>query len=120
FELQSRFDYYHTESFESSSILVSVAGNSQTWENKLDVDLPTGWRLLSGEFHTGGFFSRTELYGDAASGLNASSFYTANGRFVFDFNGKLWKVRWVGLGASYFWGHDFEGWSAGLDLSFKF
>jgi len=31
----------------------------------------------------------------------------------------LWKLRWFGLGASYVWGGNFNGWTAGLDLSFK-
>ena len=42
------------------------------------------------------------------------------GRFVLDFLGKLWKVRWLGLGASYFWGHEFSGWSAGVDVRLQF
>jgi hypothetical protein len=119
FEFRSRFDYFHTESFESSSPLIGVEGNSQTWENKLDADVPLGLRLLGGELHTGGFFSRTELYGDAVQGLNAHSFYTLNGRFVWAPLGKFLKLKWVGLGASYFFGDQFNGWSAGLDLSFK-
>ena len=64
FEFVSRFDYYHTESFASSSAVVGVDGNSQTWENKLDADVPLGWQFLGGERHTGGFFSRTELFGE--------------------------------------------------------
>jgi hypothetical protein len=47
-------------------------------------------------------------------------FYTLNGRLVLDFLGKLWKVKWLGLGASCFLGDHFSGWSAGLDLRFKF
>ena len=43
-----------------------------------------------------------------------------NGRLVLDFLGKLWKVKWLGLGASYFFSDNFSGWSAGLDLRFKF
>jgi hypothetical protein len=120
FEFRSRFNFFHTESFQSTSPVVGVNGDSQTWENKLDADVPLGWKLLGGELHTGGFFSRTELFGGAAEGLNASSFYTFNGRFVFDPNGKLWKLRWFGLGASYFWGNQFQGWSAGLDLALRF
>jgi hypothetical protein len=119
FEFRSRYDFFHTESFHSSSPVVSVNGDSQTWENKLDVDVPLGWQILGGELHTGGFFSRTELFGQASQALSAGSFYTVNGRFVLNPLGKLWKVQWVGFGASYFWGGDFNGWSAGLDLSFK-
>jgi hypothetical protein len=119
FEFRSRYEFFHTESFQSSSAAVGVTGDSHTWENKLDADVPLGLRWLGGEFHSGGFFSRTDLFGDAAEGLNLSNFYTANARFVFDPNGKLWILRWFGFGASYFWGDHFQGWSAGVDLCFK-
>jgi len=82
--------------------------------------VPLGWKLFDRELHTGGFFSRTELFGNAAEGLNENHIYTVNGRFVMDLLGKVWKVRWLGLGASYFFGDHFDGWSAGLDLRFQF
>jgi hypothetical protein len=120
FEFSSRANFFHTESFESSSPFVGVNGDSTTWENKLDADVPLGLKILGGELHTGGFASRTELFGHAASGLDTHYLYTANGRLVLDFLGKLWAVRWLGLGVSYFWGEDFSGWSAGVDLRLKF
>lgn len=119
-ELSSRYSYFHTESFSGSSPVISVAGDSQTWENKLDVDVPLPCHVFGHELHTGGFFSRTELFGHAASGLNEDHVYTANGRLVLDFLGSLWKVRWLGLGASYFWGSHVDGWSAGADVRFQF
>ena len=120
FNLNSRCTFFHTESFESSSTFLGVKGNSTTWENKLEADVPLGLKLFGHELHTGGFFSRAELFGDAAHGLNTGYVYTANGRLVLDFLGKLWKLKWLGVGASYFWGHNVEGWSAGLDMRFKF
>ena len=120
FEFSSRYNYFHTESFNSTSPLASVNGDSHTWENKLDVDVPLGWKILGGELHTGGFFARTEMFGGIAAGLNADHSYTVNGRLVLDLLGKLWKVKWLGLGASYFFSDNFSGWSAGLDLRFKF
>jgi len=30
------------------------------------------------------------------------------------------KLRWIGLGHSYFWGDHFSGWSEGLDMQFQF
>ena len=120
FTFGSRYNYFHTESFRSSSPVVSVGGDSQTWENKLDADVPLGWKLFNRELHTGGFFSRTELQGEAAAGLNTDHIYTVNGRLVLDVLGHAWKVRWIGLGCSYFWGAAFDGWSAGLDLRFQF
>jgi len=119
FDFSSRSTFFYTKSFESSSSIVGVEGTSTTWANKLDMDVPLGLKVFGSEVHTGGFFTRTELFGGAAHGLNTDYLYTANGRFVLDFLGKLWKVKWLGLGVSYFWGHDFSGWSAGVDLRLK-
>ena len=120
FEFTSRYNFFYTESFNSSSPVVSVSGDSHTWENKLDVDVPLGWKVLDREFHAGGFFARTELFGGAADGLNENHVYTLNGRFVLDVLGRVWKVRWIGAGYSYFWGDNFGGWSAGVDMRFQF
>ena len=120
FGFSSRYSFFHTESFKSTSPVIGVNGDSSTWVNKLDVDVPLGLKIFSRELHTGGFFSRTEVFGDAADGLNTRYVYTANARVVLDFLGKLWKVQWIGLGFSYFWGQDLSGWSAGLDMRFKF
>ncbi len=120
FDLSSRYDFFHTESFSSSSSAVGVNGDSQTWENKLDVDAPLGWKLFGRELRTGGFFSRTELFGNVAQGLNEGHVYTLNGRFVMDLVGTVWKVRWLGVGVSYLWGDHFDGWTAGVDFRLQF
>lgn len=119
-EFSSRYTFFHTESFSSSSPVVGVNGDSDTWENKLDVDVPLDWQLAGHPLRTGGFIARTDLGGNAAAGLNENHFYTVNGRLVVDLLGKVWKIRWVGLGASWFSGTHFSGWTAGLDVRFKF
>jgi len=120
FVFNSRYNFFHTESFKSSSPVVGVSGDSQTWENKLDVDIPLGWKLFNRELHTGGFFSRTELFGGAATGLNANNYYTVNGRVVLDMPSNAWHLRWVGFGFSQFWGDTFNGWTAGVDMRLEF
>ncbi len=119
-EFSSRYTFFHTESFASTSPVVSVKGDSHTWENKLDVDIPLNWQLFGRRLRTGGFISRTDLGGSAAAGLNENHFYTVNGRLVVDLLGKVWKMRWLGLGASWFVGEHFNGWTAGVDVRFKF
>jgi hypothetical protein len=120
YEFESHYSYFHTRSFNSTSPVVQVTGDSNTWENTLDADVPLDWTLLGYALHTGGFFSRTELSGGAASGLNESHIYTVNGRLVLNVLSQKWKVRWIGIGCSYFWGSHFDGWSAGLDMRFQF
>lgn len=120
FAVQSSYTFYHTESFHSTSPLVDVDGNSYAWDNRLELDIPLGITVLGSELRTGGFISRTELSGGIADGLKSSHIQTANARLVADLLGKVWPVKWVGVGATYYWGDNFNGWSAGVDLSFQF
>ena len=120
FTLSSDPTYFYTESFNSSSSNLKISGNSVTWENKLDVDVPLGMELWGHELRTGGYFSRTELYDGIRDGLNSEYLYEVHPRIVLDFLGELWKVQWIGIGVSEFWGHDFTGWSVGADVAFRF
>ena len=90
---------------------LKINGDSETWKNKIDVDVPLGKKLLGHELRTGGYFSRQELYGDIKDGLNTDHIYEIHGRVVLDFLGKLWKVQWIGIGGSYLWGSNFTGWA---------
>jgi len=119
FTLSSDLTYYYTEGF-SGSESVDVSGNSESWDNKLDVDIPTGVELWGHELRTGGYFSRTELYDGLEQGLNSDYMYEGHGRIVLDFLNQLWKVQWIGIGYSYMWGNNFSGWSIGADIAFRF
>ncbi|HEY2589670.1 MAG TPA: Solitary outer membrane autotransporter beta-barrel domain [Tepidisphaeraceae bacterium] len=120
FTFSSHYSYFHTQSFNSSSAVISVHGDSSTWENKLDADVPLGVPVFGGELHTGGFFSRTELGGGAADGLQTNHFYTVNGRLVVSPLGNLWNLHWIGVGASYLFGGHLNGYTIGVDFQFEF
>ena len=120
FTLSSSGTYYYTQSFESSSPDFSFSGNSEAWENKLDVDVPTDLMVYNHEIRTGGYFSRSEYYGELENGLKTDYMYEIHGRVVLDFLGQLWKVQWLGVGFSYLWGADFHGISYGVDAAFQF
>ena len=118
FEFSSRYNYFHTESFDSTSSVIDVNGESSTWQNKLGLDVPTGLKPFGLELRTGGFISRTDLMGTAASDVRTNHLYTANVRLVLSPPEPILTLRWIGLGVSYFWGEHFNGWSAGIDMSF--
>lgn len=120
FTLSSDPTYFHTESFSASNPNVNVNGDSETWMNKIDVDVPLGKDLWGHELRTGGYFSRTEFYGDIKNGLNSDHLYEIHGRLVLDYLNQLWKVQWIGIGGSYLWGNHFDGYSFGLDIAFRF
>jgi len=118
--LSSDSTYFHTEGFGASMANVRVSGNSGAIDNKIDLDVPLGIELLGHELHTGGYLSRTELLGDLRDGLNVDHINEVHGRLVLDFLHHLWKVQWIGLGASYLTGTNFSGWSVGADIAFRF
>lgn len=120
FTLTSAGTYYHTESFNTSNPNFSINADSEMWQNKLDVDVPLGVQVYGHELRTGGYFSRSEFFGDLNTGLNTDHMYEAHGRVVLDFLGQLWKCQWIGLGYSYLWGSNFHGVSYGLDVAFRF
>jgi hypothetical protein len=112
--------YFYTQSFNSSTANIDINGNSEVWANKIDVDAPLGVELFGHELRTGGFFSRTDLFGGIKDGFNTGNIYEAHGRIVLDFLDQLWKVQWIGLGVSHLWGGNFTGWSIGADVAFRF
>jgi hypothetical protein len=112
--------YYHTESFKSSSAQLNVNGNSGTWANLIDVDIPLGVQFYGHELRSGGYYRWTGFYGGLRDGLRESNLSEIHGRVVLDFLNQLWKVQWIGVGASYLWGPNITGWSVGLDVVFRF
>ena len=112
--------YYYTASFQSSNVHLNVHGDSGTWANMVDVDIPLGVQLYGHELRSGGYYRWTGLYGDLRDGLHESNLSEIHGRVVLDFLNQLWKVQWIGIGASYVWGANITGWSAGLDVVFRF
>jgi hypothetical protein len=59
--------------------------------------------------------------GSSSGGLVPRERYVSDhARVVLDFLNQLWKVQWIGIGASYLWGPNITGWSAGLDVVFRF
>ena len=105
---------------EPSNPNVTIGGDSETWANKFDVDVPLGKQLFGHELRTGGYLSRTQLFGDIKGGLNTEHLNEVHTRLVLDFLNQLWKAQWIGIGASYYWGSNFNGWSVGADVAFRF
>ena len=118
--LSSDPTYFHTQGFSASNANVRISGNSGSIDDKIDLDIPLGIELFGHELHTGGYFSRTELLGDLRDGLNVQHINEVHGRLVLDLLHDLWKVQWIGLGASYLTGTNFSGWALGADVAFRF
>lgn len=118
--LSSQPVYYHTETFQSSNSHVNIQGDSGSWSNMIDVDIPLGMQLYGHELRSGGYYRWVGFYGDLRDGFQRSNLNEIHGRLVLDVLNQLWKVQWIGIGASYLWGPDITGWSAGLDVVFRF
>lgn len=111
---------FFTHGFERSSADVRVGGDSGFVTDKIDVDIPLDVELYGHELRSGGYLSRTDLFGDLKQGLQVQHLNEIHGRIVLDFLNQLWKVQWLGFGASYIWGTNISGWTVGADVAFRF
>jgi hypothetical protein len=118
--LSSDPTYFYTDDFHSSNPNVQINGSSGSVANKIDVDVPLGIELYGHELRSGGYLSRTDLFGDLRSGLGVDHMNEIHGRLVLDFLNQYWKFQWIGVGASYLWGPNITGWTVGADVAFKF
>jgi hypothetical protein len=118
--LSSDPTYFYTEDFNRSNPNVHIDGSSGSLANKIDVDVPLGIELYGHELRSGGYLSRTELFGDLRSGLDVHHLNEIHGRLVLDFLNQYWKFQWIGVGASYLWGPNITGWTVGADVAFRF
>jgi hypothetical protein len=118
--LSSDSTYFHTEDFGSSNQNVYISGDSGSLTNKVDLDIPLGVAVHGHELRSGGYLSRTEMFGDLRTGLDVHHINELHGRLVMDFLNQFWKVQWIGVGASYLWGPNITGWTVGADVAFRF
>lgn len=118
--LSSDPTYFYTESFKDADSGVKVSGDSGSLDNKIDIDIPLGIDVHGHELRTGGYLSRTELFGDLKTGLDVQHVDEVHARLVMDFLNQFWKVQWLGVGVSYLWGPNLSGWSVGADAAFRF
>lgn len=111
---------FYTHGFYRSNIHLRVGGDSGFVTNKIDLDIPLGVELYDHELRSGGYLSRTDLLGDLKTGLGVQHVNELHGRIVLDFLNQLWKLQWLGVGASYLWGTNIKGWTVGADVAFRF
>jgi hypothetical protein len=111
---------FFTHGFDRSNAHEKIAGDSGLVVNKVDVDIPLGVEFYGHELRSGGYLSRTDLFGDLQEGLGVEHVNEFHARLVMDFLNQLWKVQWLGVGASYLWGTNINGWTVGADVAFRF
>ena len=119
-ELLSAYKYFQTWPIRRSTEALSFESESSWWRNKLDVDFRLPLYAFGRQFRTGAYFARSELFDGLQNAFGADYLYDVGGRFVIDLLGALWKVEWLGLGASYFWNNRMSGWTFGADVRMKF
>lgn len=118
--LSSRYDWFKTWDVATSSRYLSLSGHSSYWENKADLDIRLPLKVFDHALHTGGFVSAGLIGGDFRDSIKTNAMYTFNGRLVVGDITNLWKLNWIGLGASYIKSNTFHGFSWGIDARLVF
>jgi hypothetical protein len=118
--LTSLYKYFHTETLRRSTTALSFESESHWWRNELDTEVKLPLHVYGRQLRVGGYFARSELSGGLETSLKTDYLYDTGGRLVVDLVGLLWKLEYLGIGASYFFSDNFSGWSYGAEVSFKF
>jgi hypothetical protein len=121
--VSSLFKYYDTRPIQRSTTALSFESESQSWENKLDVDVALPLHVFGRPFHVGGYFARADLFGGLEQAFGTDYIYKAHGRVVLDIQNAIPKfgwVKWIGLGGGYFWSNNFSGYSFGIEVRLDF
>jgi hypothetical protein len=116
--LGASYTFFGTTDISDSDL--EADGSSHILEQRVDADVPLNAHLWGCRLHTGGYVSLTEAFGDISDTMSSDVWATIHPRILLDTTGKLWKMERIGLGASYMKGEHFDGWSIGVDVSFKF
>ena len=111
---------FFTHGFDRSNVHEKIGGDAGLVTNKIDIDIPLDVELYGHELRSGGYLSRTDLFGDLQEGLGVEHMNEVHVRLVMDFLNQLWKLQWLGVGASYLWGTNINGWTVGADAAFRF
>lgn len=118
--LSSDFAYFDTGPIHRSTTALSFQSDSMAWGNRFDLDYLTAIKLFQCPMHVGADIVRTDVYEGLRSALGTDFYYETDGRVTFDLLGKIWKVKYVGLSAGYYWCPSFTGYSIGLEGSLSF
>jgi hypothetical protein len=116
----SNFAYFDTMPLTRSTDALSFRSDSMAWANKFDLDYLTSMKLFKCPVHFGGDITRTDVYEGLRAALGTDYFYETDGRVTFDLKGRVWKVKYVGVSAGYYWCTAFNGYSIGLEGSLSF
>jgi hypothetical protein len=116
FTFTSDYRYFAARSFGETSPFVTADGDSHVWINKMDVDFPIGRKLFGREMYTGGYYSRLSFFDDVNTALDTGHLNEIHARFALDFLDLIPRVKWMGVGGSYFWGAGFGGFAIGVDF----
>jgi hypothetical protein len=118
--LTSVYKYFRTDPISRSTTALSFESESHWWRNELDTEVKLPLHVFGRQLRVGGYVARSELSGGLETSLKTDHLYDAGGRLVVDLVGLLWKLEYLGIGASYFFSDSFSGWSYGVEVSFKF
>ena len=109
-----------THGFNRSNAYEKIGGDAGLVTNKVDIDIPLGIEFYGHELRSGGYLSRTDMFGELQEGLGVEHVNEVHVRLVLDFLNQLWKLQWLGVGASYLYGTNINGWTIGADAAFRF
>lgn len=110
-----QYAYLNIDSTWTNSSILDVKTSSGVLQPRLAIGAPLNTTLLSMPLSNEVFTGMTRVSGDARNALGFSDYYEAGILFSVDSHERLPVLTRVGLGFSYAWNPDMNGWRIGLE-----
>ena len=114
-----KYSQMFIDSTWTNSELLDVNTSTGILNSRLETRIPTSQCLWEKDVELRPFISRTDIYRDARAGLGFGSFYQAGMSVIVATGDSIPYLSTLGIGGSYSWNSDFEGWRLGFEAEFS-
>ncbi|MFT5409145.1 MAG: hypothetical protein ACI9NC_001866 [Verrucomicrobiales bacterium] len=117
FTLSSQYSYYRTDVLGGGRDTQDLETDSQVLATRIAAEFPLGISLGRLPLRSEVAYARVDLGGDIQDTLQTDYYNIVGLKILTRQTDNLPLLKHIGLEGRYFWGDEFDGWSAGLTLS---
>jgi hypothetical protein len=114
--IHTRYSHLFNESLNGKSEIIDISSDTGLLQSEIEGLFPSGYDLLERQIQVHPFVVRSDVYGDARSGLGFSYFHEVGIDLVFSHPTDQSLLKDISIGCSYTFGDDFDGWRLGIGL----
>lgn len=114
--IHTRYSHLFNESLNGKSEIIDISSDTGLLQSEFEGVFPSGYDLMGRNIDIHPFVVRSDVYGDARSGLGFSYFHEVGVDLIFSHPTDQSLLKDISIGCSYTFGDDFDGWRLGIGL----